>query len=173
VPPGCQARIRAEMALRCPRVVVFPQRGDRLADPERVRKVLAGTKGVVSADPVIEGRGWLCDASGRAVAPARYRNVSEGPLRLEGDETPPGRLSSAAAARLGARPGSLVRILSSRPTLSPVGPIPVAVLRKVAEVQRTSALEKPPDVEVPEATARLLAGLPAGAPAYEARRLVA
>jgi lipoprotein-releasing system permease protein len=168
---GFQDRIRAQMALRSPHLVVFPARGDRLADPDSVRKVLAGTAGVVAADPVIEGRGWLSDASGRAVAPARYRNISEGPLRLEGDETPPARLSSAAASRLGARTGSSIRLLSSRTRLSPVGPIPVAVLLKVADVRRASALEKPPDVEVPEETARLLAGLPSGAQAYEARLL--
>ena len=166
---GFQDRIRAQMILRTPHLVVSPARGDRLADPERVRRVLGETTGVISADPVVEGRGWLCDASGRAVSPARYRNVTQGPLRLSGEGIPPARLSSAAAARLGVEKGSVVRILSSRTRLSPVGPIPVGVLLKVAEIRRASALEKPPDVEVPESTARLLAGLPSGAQAYEAR----
>lgn len=166
---GFQDRIRAQMALRSPHLVVSPARGNTLADVGRVRQALAGLPGVVSADPVIEGRGWLSDASGRSISPARYRNVSEGPLRLVGDAAPPARLSSAVAARLGARSGSLVRLLSSRTRLSPLGPIPVAVVLKVAEIRRVSALEKPPDVEVPEETARLLAGLPAGAQAFEAR----
>jgi len=166
---GFQDRIRAQMALRSPHLVVFPARGDRLADAGAVREILARAPGVIAADPVVEGRGWLCDATGRAVSPARYRNVAEGPLRLSGDGIPPARLSGAAAARLGVEKGSLVRILSSRTRLSPVGPIPVAVLLRVAEIRRGSALEKPPDVEVPEEIARLLAGIPAGAQAYEAR----
>ena len=166
---GFQDRIRAQMALRSPHLVVSPARGDRLADAELVRLLLTRTPGVIAADPIIEGRGWLWDGLGRAVSPARYRGVTQGPLRLSGDSAPPARLSSAAAARLGVERGSLIRILSSRTRLSPVGPLPIAVLARVAEVRRASALEKPPDVEVPEATARLLAGLPYGAQAYEAR----
>lgn len=168
---GFQDRIRAQMVSRSPHLVVSPARGDRLADADLVRRALERTPGVVAANPIIEGRGWLTDASGRAasLSPARYRSVTEGPLRLSGDEAPPARLSSAAAARLGAQRGSLVRILSSRTRLSPVGPIPIAVIVRVAEVRRVSALEKPPDIEVPEATARLLAALPSGAQGYEAR----
>jgi lipoprotein-releasing system permease protein len=63
----------------------------------------------------------------------------------------------------------LLRVLSSRSRLSPLGPIPIAVLVRVAEIRRGSALEKAADLEVPEPTARLLAGLASGAQAYEAR----
>jgi lipoprotein-releasing system permease protein len=166
---GFQDRIRAQMALRSPHLVVSPERGDRLADPARVRRALEAAPGAIAVDPVIEGRGWISDSAGRSISPARYRNVSQGPVRLEGEGFPPARLSSAIAARLGARPGSLVRLLSSRTRLSPVGPIPVAVVLKVEEVRRVSTLEKPPDAEVPEGIARLLAGIPSGAQAYEAR----
>src|SRR5512143_794419 len=166
---GFQDRIRSQMALRSPHLVVSPARGARLPDAERARRALASAPGVIAADPVIEGRGWISEFSGRAISPARYRNISEGPLRLEGDGLAPARVSSAVAGRLGIRAGSLVRLLSSRTRLSPVGPIPVAVVLKVAEVRRVSALEKPPDIEVPEETARLLAGMPSGAQAFEAR----
>jgi lipoprotein-releasing system permease protein len=166
---GFQDRIRAQMALRSPHLVVSPVRGDRLDDPQLVARTLAALPGVLSADPVIEGRGWLCDASGRNAAPIRYRNVSEGPLRLAGEGAPPARVSNAAASRVGAQTGGLLRVLSSRSRLSPIGPVPIAVLVRVAEIRRGSALEKAPDLEVPEPTARLLAGLPSGAQAYEAR----
>jgi lipoprotein-releasing system permease protein len=166
---GFQDRIRAQMAIRSPHVVVSPQRGDRLADPELIRRELAGLPGVLSVDPLVEGRGWLSTESGRTALPVRYRNVSEGPLRLEGDGVPPARVSAAAASRLGAERGSLLRLLSSRTRLSPIGPIPIAVLVRVAEIRRGSALEKAADLEVPEATARLLGGLSSGAQAYEAR----
>ncbi len=166
---GFQDRIRAQMALRSPHLVVSPARGDRLEDPQRVARALAALPGVLSTDPVVEGRGWLCDASGRNAVPVRYRNVSEGPLRLSGEGAPPARVSSAAAARVGAEKGGLLRVLSARSRLSPVGLVPIAVLIRVAEIRRGSALEKAADLEIPEPTARLLAGLPSGAQAYEAR----
>src|ERR1700757_655889 len=79
---GFQDKIRAQMALRSPHLVVSPARGDRLEDPELVARTLAAMRGVVSANPVVGGRGWLCDVSGSNAVPVRYRNVSEGPLRL-------------------------------------------------------------------------------------------
>jgi lipoprotein-releasing system permease protein len=166
---GFQDRIRAQMAIRSPHVVVSPERGDRLAEPERVREVLAAVPGVLSVEPLVEGRGWLSSASGRTAVPVRYRNVSEGPLRLSGDGVASARLSAAAASRLGAEKGSLLRVLSSRSRLSPIGPIPIATQVFVAEIRRGSALEKAADLEIPEATARILLGLPSGAQAYEAR----
>jgi lipoprotein-releasing system permease protein len=166
---GFQDRIRAQMAIRSPHVVVSPERGDRLADPESARRALAELPGVLSVDPLVEARGWLSTASGRTPVPVRYRNVSEGSLRLAGEGVPPARVSAAAASRLGVEAGSLLRVLSSKTRLSPVGPIPIAALVRVQEIRRGSALEKSADVEVPEPTARMLAGLPAGAQAYEAR----
>ena len=166
---GFQDRIRAQMALRSPHLVVSPARGDRLDDPQLIARTLAALPGVLSTDPVIEGRGWLCDASGRNAVPVRYRNVSEGPLRLSGEGAPPARVSGAAAARVAAEKGGLLRVLSSRSRLSPIGPVPIAVLVRVAEIRRGSALEKAADLEIPEPTARLLSGLPSGAQAYEAR----
>ena len=166
---GFQDRIRAQMAIRSPHVVVSPERGDRLADPEHIRQALVALPGVLSVEPLVEGRGWLSTESGRTPVPVRYRNVSEGPLRLAGDGVPPARLSAAAASRLGVATGSVLRILSSRTRLSPIGPIPIAVLVRVVEIRRGSAVEKAADIEVPEATARMLGGLASGAQAYEAR----
>jgi lipoprotein-releasing system permease protein len=45
----------------------------------------------------------------------------------------------------------------------------VTALVRVGEVRRGSALDRPGEIEVPEATARLLAGATTGAGAYEAR----
>jgi lipoprotein-releasing system permease protein len=60
-------------------------------------------------------------------------------------------------------------LISSRQTLSPIGPIPVSAVVRVAEIRRTAALEKAPDVELPEEVARRLTGVLSGARAYEAR----
>jgi lipoprotein-releasing system permease protein len=167
---GFQDRIRAQMADRTPHLVVSPARGDRLPDPERVRRVLEGLSGVRSVSPVVEGRGWLADDAGRRMTPVRYRNAPAGDFgRLESQLPPPARVASAAAARIEAEPGSRVRLISSRQTLSPIGPIPVSAVVRVAEIRRTAALEKAPDVELPEEVARRLTGVLSGARAYEAR----
>ena len=168
---GFQDRIRAQMAQRTPHVVVSPVRGDRLSDPEVVRRTLSGLPGVVSVEPRIEGRGWLADNAGRAAVPVRYRNAPAGTLRPSSDGTPLARVASSTAARLGVEKGSLLRILSSRTRLSPVGPIPVSLVVRVEGIRRGSALEKEPEVELPEETARLLSGVSTGARAYEARLL--
>lgn len=166
---GFQDRIRAQMAQRTPHVVVSPARGDRLPDPERVRRVLASLPGVLSVEPRIEGRCWLTDAGGHAALPVRYRNAPKGSLPPAGEGPPPARIAGGAAARLGAAKGSLLRVVSSRTRLSPVGPIPVSLAVEVAAVRRGSALEKEPELELPEETARLLSGVTTGARGYEAR----
>ncbi len=166
---GFQDRIRAQMADRTPHLLVSPSRGDRLSDPERVRRVLAGIPGVQSVSPVIEGRGWLTDAAGDRMTPVRYRNAPAGFFGpLEKEAPPPAQVGSSAAARIETEPGARARLISSRETLSPIGPIPVSAVVRIAEIRRTAALEKAPDVEVPEEVARRLAGVPSGARAYEA-----
>jgi len=167
---GFQDRIRAQMTQRGPHLVVSPVRVDRLVDADRVRRVLASLPGVVEVAPVIEGRGWLCDVSGRAAVPVRYRNATRSlwPTPAAAGP-PPARVSGRVAARTGSETGSFVRLVSSRTRLSPIGPIPVSVVLRVVEVSRASALEKAPEVEVPEETARLLSGVFLGARAYEAR----
>jgi len=168
---GFQDRIRAQMAERSAHLVVSPARGDRLAEPEAVRRALAALPGVLAVEPAIEGRGWLSDASGRSTTPIRFRNMPRGSERtVAGDAGfPSARLSSSAAARVDAAAGSLVRVLSSRTRLSPVGPIPIEILLRVVAVRRGSMLEKAADLEVSESIARLLTGTASGARAYEAR----
>jgi lipoprotein-releasing system permease protein len=167
---GFQDRIRAQMAQRSPHLRVSPTRGATLADPARVAEALGSLSGVVRVDPAIEGRGW---ASGRAIEstlPVRYRNAPSGELPpAPSGAPPPARISASAATRTRTAPGELLTITSSRTRLSPLGPIPVAVVVRVSDVRRASALERTPDVELPDETARLLSGIATGAKAYEAR----
>src|ERR1700719_551191 len=58
---GFQDRIRAQMADRSPHLVVSPERGDRLANPEAVAGALASLHGGVGVAPVIHGRASVCD----------------------------------------------------------------------------------------------------------------
>ena len=73
------------------------------------------------------------------------------------------------AARLRVQEGQALRLTSSRTRLSPIGPIPITTVLTVSEVRRSSALDRPGEVEVSEATARLLSGMAQGAGAFEAR----
>ena len=167
---GFQDRIRLQMAERTPHLAVSPARGDRLADPDAVRKALEALPGVVEVAPAIEGRGWLADALGGTILPVRYRNLPpDGIAPASSEAAAPARISSAAAARLDARAGSLLRVVSSHTRLSPIGPIPIETIVRVVQVRRAAALERAPELEVPEATARLLTGMPTGARRYEAR----
>ncbi|MEP6802374.1 MAG: FtsX-like permease family protein [Acidobacteriota bacterium] len=167
---GFQDRIRAQMSDRSPHLVVSPQRGDRLSDADLVSRVLASVPGVVSTQPAIEGRGWLSDSASRTTLPVRFRNASPGSFPDEtGEGYPPARLSSAVAGRTGSERGSVLRLLSSRTRLSPLGPVPIAVAVKVRDIRRGSLVEKPADIELPESTARLLSGIASGARAWEAR----
>jgi lipoprotein-releasing system permease protein len=164
---GFQDRIRGQMAERTPHLTVSPARGSLLAEPARVRESLARVPGVVAVAPVVAGRAWLARVGGGSAVPVRFRNAPAGDLG--GADDPRARIAAPAAFRVGAGSGDLVRLTSSRTRLSPVGPIPVSIVLRVAEVSRRGALEKEPEAEVPEATARLLASLPEGAQAWEAR----
>ncbi len=164
---GFQDRIHLQMAERTPHLRVSAARGAILPDGEAVRAALAALPGVVEVAPEIEGRGWLSDAEGLTAAPVRFRNGRLRPSETEG--FPPALLVGPVAGRTGAHAGSLVRLTSSRMRLSPIGPIPIAMVLRVEDVRRSSALDRSPDVELPEAAARILAGVPSGAPAYTAR----
>jgi len=163
---GFQDRIRLQMMDRTAHLRVSPERGARLADADRVRAALAAVPGVLRVEPAIEGRAWASNASDGAGVPVPVRYRSAAGLGAGDGQT---RITGAVAARLHLAIGDDVRLISSRTRLSPIGPLPVTALARVAEVRRGSALEKPGEIEVSEETARLLAGAPTGAGAYEAR----
>jgi lipoprotein-releasing system permease protein len=167
---GFQDRIRSQMAERTPHLTVSPERGSALPDAERARQALSQTPGVLEVDPVIEGRGWLSSASGGTTVPVRYRNARPGTLEPAADSPePPARVASGMAFRIGVAPGETARLTSSRSRLSPIGPIPVSVVLRVADLGRRAVLDKQAEVEVPEDVARALSGRREGAPALEAR----
>jgi lipoprotein-releasing system permease protein len=161
---GFQDRIRKQMMEKSAHLRVSPARGARLLDPARVRGVLAGLPGVIDLAPSIEGRAWASDGEGvQAPAPVHYRNGA----RQVAQES--ARITGPLAARLRVQEGEVIRLTSARTRLSPIGPIPVMTALTVAQVRRSSALDKPGEIEVSEETARLLSGVGEGAGAFEAR----
>jgi len=162
---GFQDRIRSQMMEKTAHLRVSPARGDRLADSENVARALKAVPGVIAAGPSIDGRGWASDLDGTASFFVRYRN-GDARSAEEGSEA---KILGSLAARLRVGRGDLFRLTSSRTRLSPIGPIPIAILLRVADVQGTGPLGKTADVEVSEETARELSGIESGAGAYEAR----
>jgi len=163
---GFQDRIRRQMAERTAHLTVSPQRGVLLPDPEAARRALAALPGVRSIVPVLEGRGWASDVDGTSTYPVRFRTRAGG----SGDAAAPDDASLARplASRLRVAEDGLVRLTSSRTRLSPVGPIPVSAVLRVAQIRRSSAFENTAEIEVSEETARILTGVPAGAHSLEA-----
>jgi lipoprotein-releasing system permease protein len=166
---GFQDRIRAQMAERSPHLRVSPARGASLPDPGRVARELSSIPGVVRFEPAIEGRGWASDPAGLTTVPIRYRNAPAGRLGASSGSRPPARISESLSVRTRAGTGDEIRVTSSRTRLSPIGPLPIAVLFQVTGVHRAGALEKAVDLEITEEAARLLSDLRSGAGAYEAR----
>jgi lipoprotein-releasing system permease protein len=170
---GFQDRIRAQMAEKTPHLRVSAARGAVLPDAEAARAALAALPGVVDVEPAVEGRGWLSDADGMTATPVRFKSGGPRSLPAVQEGPPPARLTGPVAGRTGSHIGSLVRLTSSRTRLAPIGPIPIAMVFRVADVRRGSALDRAAEIEIPEAAARVLAALPSGAPAYTARLDVA
>jgi len=163
---GFQDRIRRQMMDRTAHLTVSPARGALLPDPDAVRRALEAAPGASGIEAAIAGRGWASDLDGSAIQPVRFRN---GPAaEAASGDLPRAVITRPLAARLRLAAGDLMRVTSSRTRLSPVGPIPVSVVLEVSGIRGAGMLEKTAEVEVPEATARLLTGVTTGAFAYEA-----
>jgi lipoprotein-releasing system permease protein len=167
---GFQDHIRREMAQRGPHVAVVASRGDRLENPAAVRSILKELPGVILVQPVVEGRGWLSDAAGTHATPVRWKNTAADafPAPSSPDDLPPARLARSSAGRIGAGVGSVLRLTSQRTRLSPIGPIPVSLMLRVAALT-SGGSDGAPDLEVPEETARALTGSRETVRAIEAR----
>ena len=161
---GFQDRIRRQMAERTAHLTISPQRGSLLPDAGTARRALGSVPGVVSVAPVLEGRGWASDVDGASMSPVRFRNAAESDAAAPDDA----RITRSLANRLHVVEDGLLRLTSSRTRLSPVGPIPVSAVLRVAAIRRPSALETAAEIEVSEEIARLLTGVTDGVHALEA-----
>ena len=119
---GLQGALKSEILARTPEIEVLLPAG---VDAAAAREAAAALEGVEEARLTLVGRGWLM-ARGR-VRPAELTGF-EGPLPptfpAASDDAAGLYLSERQATAWGLRPGEVVEVASSRPTLSPLGPLP-------------------------------------------------
>ena len=153
---GLQGALKSEILARTPEIEALLPAG---ADARAARQAAASVEGVREARLAVVGRGWL-------MARGRVR-----PVELTGFEgTPPATfpglsgaanglyLSERQATAWGLAPGDLVEVASSRPTLSPLGPVPRVRRLPLAGTFVAGRTEQEERAALPLAEARALLG---------------
>ncbi len=153
---GLQGALRSEILARTPEIEVALPAG---ADLAAVRERAAALEGVREARLTVVGRGWLI-ARGR-VRPVELTGF-EGALPStfpDASDSAPGLyLSDRLATAWGLAPGDLVEVASSRPTLSPLGPLPRVRRLPLAGTYVAGRTEQEERAALPLAEARSLLG---------------
>ena len=153
---GLQGALRSEILARTPEIEAVLPAG---ADPVAARDLAATVDGVLEARLAVVGRGWLM-ARGR-VRPVELTGF-EGPLpSIFPDPTATANglyLSERLATAWAVEPGDLVEVASSRPTLSPLGPLPRVRRLHLAGFFVAGRTEQEERAALPLAEARALLG---------------
>lgn len=119
---GFQSALRSELLGRTPQIEVeLPPD----ADAEAARDAVLKVQGVVSAQILVRGGGWLVEG-GKVQAVELVGFDGRVPPSFPGAAGAPEGLyvPSGLATRWGLAPGQTVEVVSPRPTLSPLGPQP-------------------------------------------------
>lgn len=119
---GFQSALRSELLGRTPQIEVeLPPD----ADAEAARDAVLKVQGVVSAQVLVRGGGWLVEG-GKVQAVELVGFDGRVPPSFPGAAGAPEGLyvPSGLATRWGLAPGQTVEVVSPRPTLSPLGPQP-------------------------------------------------
>ncbi|MFQ5351260.1 MAG: ABC transporter permease, partial [Thermoanaerobaculia bacterium] len=153
---GLQGALRSEILARTPEIEAVLPAG---TEPQAARAAAAAVDGVREARLAVVGRGWL-------MARGRVR-----PVELTGFDgrvppTFPGAtadtnglyLSERVATAWALAPGDLVEVASSRPTLSPLGPLPRVRRLHLAGTFVAGRTEQEERAALPLAEARSLLG---------------
>jgi len=153
---GLQGALRSEILARTPEIEALLPAG---ADAVAARDAAAALEGVREARLTVVGRGWL-------MARGRVR-----PVELTGFEgslppTFPGATATVGGLYLSERlatawalePGALVEVASSRPTLSPLGPLPRVRRLRLAGTFVAGRTEQEERAALPYHEARALLG---------------
>ena len=137
---GFQNVLRAEILARTPQLEVeVPPELDAAA----VREAVAKVDGIVAAQVVAHGSGWLVvEGKVQAVALVGFEGTVP-PSFPDAAGGPPGLyIPSALAARWGVQPGDPVNVVSPRPTLTPLGPQPRVRSLPLAGTHRSSRTQE-------------------------------
>ena len=153
---GLQGALKSEILARTPEIEALLPAG---ADAAAARDAAAGVDGVRQVGLAVVGRGWL-------MARGRVR-----PVELTGFEGPPPPtfpgvtdvanglyLSERQVTAWGLETGDLVEVASSRPTLSPLGPVPRVRRLRLAGTFVAGRTEQEERAALPLAEARALLG---------------
>lgn len=119
---GFQSALRSELLGRTPQIEVeLPPD----ADAEAARQAVLGVDGVVSAQILVRGGGWIVEG-GKVAAVELVGFDGSVPPSFPGAAGKPAGLyvPSTLATRWGLSPGQTLEVVSPRPTLSPLGPQP-------------------------------------------------
>lgn len=160
---GFQDKIRERLARETPHLRVTCARGEFFAEPRVVGSALSRYPEVRSVLPLIDGRGWISDSSGRTVLPVRFQARGDGPA--QGFTV----LSSAVSGQLGAGSGSELRLISARTTLSPLGPLPSVLPLRVERVSREAGADRGPEVTIALSDGEALVSEPDAVSSFEIR----
>lgn len=153
---GLQGALRSEILARTPEIEAVLPAG---ADGSAARAAAAAVAGVREARLAVIGRGWLM-VRGR-VRPVELTGF-EGPLPStfpHGSASVSGLyLSERLATAWALAPGDLVEVASSRPTLSPLGPLPRVRRLRLAGTFVAGRTEQEERAALPLDEARALLG---------------
>ncbi len=153
---GLQSSLKSEILARTPEIEVAPPAG---ADPQAVREAVAAVDGVESARLAVRGRGWLL-ARGRAQPVELIGFEGEAPTTLPGaaGSAPGLYLSDRQVTAWDLAVGDWVEVASTRPSLSPLGPLPRVRRLPLAGTFVAGTTEQEERVALPLADARALLG---------------
>ncbi len=154
---GFQTHIRSRLLAETPHLTVTPAGRDAFGPEERLAERLRAVPGVIAAAPMARGRLWV-SVTGRTA-----------PLAAVGREHVTGLVLELTQARpLGAVAGDEATVVSSRTRLSPLGPVPIAIVLPVERVTAASTGRREPEAVLPLDAARRLFAIPeGGAGGYE------
>ena len=131
------------------------------ADPVAVVAAVAAVPGVVSAQRVVRGQGWLViDGSPQPVRLVGYDGELTPSFPVAAARTPGLYVSESLALRWGLEPGTRVEIVSPRPTLGPLGPQPRIRSLPLAGTFDRAAVEELERAALPLPVAESLLGRP-------------
>ena len=155
---GLQQALRGEVLARTPHLEIeLPSPAGAPALQERLLRL----RGVVQVQEAVHGRGWL--EGGGLVQPVEIVGYSGlVPRFFPGAEGgPPGLyVSSGLANRWAVKPGDVLRVVSPRPTLTPLGPQPRMRSLPLAGTFESGRTEDVERIALPVGVARPLAGNP-------------